>query len=1341
MSEYPNNGALAPKSNTEAEMNNLAAQYNVDREGIERSCFSKKDESGNLIETYLTHVRVIEDPQYPHSRPPASQSEKIKKHRILIISVRHSGRVRIHKARQNPNSTFQIGKSWNMEDLSRIENDLATTAGFIMTLAKDYYWCTHSSREKAVFINSAIRIYKKYTGGKVPELIGFENVTPPASPRSATDERRPPEPSPLAQINLPHTRERGASFARPDIPKTSVTQNVPSQVLQNSRTALQQTVPSSSFSAPSSNSQPQTSRQQQSRKGSISQNNPLYTPNYSQSQESLNVPAKSNLRPGQIKRVESQSKLPSQTSRTQIPVSPSVTSLSQTANNVERMIPASKSTGNLLSSVSNLGQNQASPPMPVNSLLLPSTKSPPQAPLQTTPSISQSFSRPATSQPPKPAQPEVPTLTLNDSQTFSSSRNQSFDQNHTIDNNVPRIITENVDEHKSNSYLAQDVKFGHSKRSSVHSVTFSKVHDSESSQQNEEESFNSFQKTDGSEKGVKFKAHNKEPHNSISYANDPAERERKSELMRSRMSFIASNNASVIEETLQELNWTGRSDVKTLELKISNEINALEFDKLHDVVDLDDKLGALDQSLESAIKECERLDAMFAFFSVQLGSFSDNISLIEGQGQGLQVQTRNQKVLWTELNNILHTVSLPSDVLNVLNTHDLRTPKDIGIIEAVLIDLYNAVKAVRSSGEEDAPGQSLGAMRALKEKRHIYEKAASDFIMKVKVSMDRKLSATIKEAEEQIISTSNPEPSIVTIEDSIYKSLITLSAVILFVKEVDELNYYSILRNYENQVKSYYDSNINSYLAKWKRHIGKISTNATNLFTPKQSFNEGYTNTGMTNSVKSSLKRSQTLAKIKSHTPDFKDRGIDRNNSISVANHSIGTDAVDISVILSSTNIRYSIVKATQAIRSLIIKEQTILIEVFHQSSFGGSRYPEFMKTFSMAQRRINASKFTEKVYNIDSDRTKAQELLNMMTGIFSNVQDHIIKFIEQVLEQSVLDCPGVITALDTMLKELQPTNLDFLTLLYQRLHDRILSIWNQFIDGQVERINQTIINSKKRSGPIYAVRVFPMLCQRIEQDITAEATAAGGADRLPVRTIINDSYSKVGKAIINRLQKAESDVVSQPLYNGGRVNPNETIADYEDKGLMNYHVLMIENMNLFCEGLEPFSTINLALKNLRLNGLTFYQKELKLYIEFILHRPIGKLMDFLDSIEQVLRKNPDDDPGSKPGLSRSALKKLLINFDVKELRKVVDALYKRVEKHFTEEILSSSSPAVINTNKKLIAKVWAQCEVEFLAFVRKFRPYIEKYYSAAGDSGYVCKIDFTDEDVADAFKIHGMSV
>lgn len=132
-----------------------------------------------MIETYLTHVRVIEDSQYPHSRPPPSQPDAVRKHRILIISVRHSGRIRVHKARQNTNLTFQIGKSWNMEDLTKIENDGPTSTGFFMTLGKNYFWATHTTREKAVFINSTIRIYKSIPEERPQSSLGLTILVHP----------------------------------------------------------------------------------------------------------------------------------------------------------------------------------------------------------------------------------------------------------------------------------------------------------------------------------------------------------------------------------------------------------------------------------------------------------------------------------------------------------------------------------------------------------------------------------------------------------------------------------------------------------------------------------------------------------------------------------------------------------------------------------------------------------------------------------------------------------------------------------------------------------------------------------------------------------------------------------------------------------------------------------------------------------------------------------------------------------------------------------------------------------------------------------------------------------
>ena len=155
-------------------------------------------------ESYITHIRVIEDAAYPSSPAPLESPPDNKKERVIIVAVRRSGRVRMHKARENANRTFSIGKTWVLDDLDVIESftnavpqtdeqqqnkSRAGPTGFIVTVQKPYYWKANTAKEKDYFIFALIKIYKKYTGGKLPQLIGFssqelEQLNAPPGPQS-----------------------------------------------------------------------------------------------------------------------------------------------------------------------------------------------------------------------------------------------------------------------------------------------------------------------------------------------------------------------------------------------------------------------------------------------------------------------------------------------------------------------------------------------------------------------------------------------------------------------------------------------------------------------------------------------------------------------------------------------------------------------------------------------------------------------------------------------------------------------------------------------------------------------------------------------------------------------------------------------------------------------------------------------------------------------------------------------------------------------------------------------------------------------------------------------------
>lgn len=144
-----------------------------------------------VSESYITHIRIDEDAAYPSSPPPRESPLDNKKPRVIIVAVRKSGRVRMHKARENGNGTFSIGKTWVLDDLTVIEsftNTICNTSeeqqnkqragptGFIVTVQKPYYWNAATAKEKDFFIFSLIKIFKKYTGGRLPELHGFNST-------------------------------------------------------------------------------------------------------------------------------------------------------------------------------------------------------------------------------------------------------------------------------------------------------------------------------------------------------------------------------------------------------------------------------------------------------------------------------------------------------------------------------------------------------------------------------------------------------------------------------------------------------------------------------------------------------------------------------------------------------------------------------------------------------------------------------------------------------------------------------------------------------------------------------------------------------------------------------------------------------------------------------------------------------------------------------------------------------------------------------------------------------------------------------------------------------------
>lgn len=113
---------------------------------------------------------------------------------------------------------------------------------------------------------------------------------------------------------------------------------------------------------------------------------------------------------------------------------------------------------------------------------------------------------------------------------------------------------------------------------------------------------------------------------------------------------------------------------------------ALAQANMYSFVESDDRVAIVLKYIEEAVKELDEMDALVQSYKIHLNvseifceitsyrpfllqSVAEDISYIQGQNKGLQVQTQNQKALLKELENLLVRDEQPSKLALYLTSN------------------------------------------------------------------------------------------------------------------------------------------------------------------------------------------------------------------------------------------------------------------------------------------------------------------------------------------------------------------------------------------------------------------------------------------------------------------------------------------------------------------------------------------------------------------------------------------------------------------------------------------------------------------------------------------------
>ncbi|ROT36515.1 hypothetical protein SODALDRAFT_220933 [Sodiomyces alkalinus F11] len=695
----------------------------------------------------------------------------------------------------------------------------------------------------------------------------------------------------------------------------------------------------------------------------------------------------------------------------------------------------------------------------------------------------------------------------------------------------------------------------------------------------------------------------------------------------------------------------------------------------------DERVEAIKRGIDVAIAECEEVDNLLTLYSVELGTLSEDIAYIEAQGQGLQVQTANQKTLKKELESLLETTTITSDDLVALKTAPLESIAGLEDIEAALVTLYKAMIKIdptlggdqsrrsnelgmdtqmemETTGAE--PDQSMGLglgldnsdygkMRIVREKKEMYVRESSLFVRRLVEYMARQFNQAATEttrAQSEALSRKADAKHHDAGRDVLWK----YSPLVLYTRDVDAKNWDRLLQLYQDFFGPVYKREFEQIMAAWKKNARKVTADDTAdlLFTSHaERKEEGIATTAR----RLTVKRSQTLAKTL-RTP------LDGGKSSSSPRSS------------ESLSLPYEVFASVlDDVLPLVAMEQNFVVDFFHASTLEQADFPDAVAAFK-PRDRMGGDLRRHRL--MEPDRELARRVAKVMEVMFSFLEQELSKLMNWVILTDSLQGVGILAALEQKMADISQSNQDFLNSLLQKLHSVLESRFKKFVDEQIRAIEETKVKINKRKGVISFIRVFPHFSGAVENILST-------ADRnLEVRGMVDREYDRILKSMFDSLKiiARENPAVA--------VNAGST-ADPEDKEALNFHILLIENAHHFLEEVDARGLD--VLDDWRVNATAELAEHMQLYIGAVMRRPLGRLLEYLENIEaQLASGKPATSVAAQPSNAPTVFSRVLASYDAKEVRKGVEALRKRVEKHFGD----ADDPAL---GRHLVVKVLRECE------------------------------------------------
>ncbi|BES93772.1 exocyst complex component sec3 [Nesidiocoris tenuis] len=314
-------------------------------------------------------------------------------------------------------------------------------------------------------------------------------------------------------------------------------------------------------------------------------------------------------------------------------------------------------------------------------------------------------------------------------------------------------------------------------------------------------------------------------------------------------------------------------------------------------------------------------------------------------------------------------------------------------------------------------------------------------------------------------------------------------------------------------------------------------------------------------------------------------------------------------------------------------------------------------------------------------ERQMNEEVRKMMGDIFGSIEPELINFISHYEKMDSMYCLHTLVRLTEHVMSTQDAG-SFLSKSFGPVLVQVKRTYDRFMQNQLQSIYDCRGNRRSKCGILPFVANFDFFARTAEQ-IFKDTSRRADLDKW---------YVKLVAAMFEAIPAIAAD---HPK------TPTEVIK------MENFHHLF-----------DLLSRLKIAvLDSQRKEAKLKYNEALKGYVTRYFGRPLEKLNLFFDGVQAKVGLGVKESEISyQMAFSKQELRKVIKEYPGKEVKRGLDHLYKKVEKHLSEE-------------ENLLQVVWRAMQEEFIRQYKYIEDLIQRCYPGA-----MIALEFSIEDILQFF-------